>query len=85
MKLVGLRPLSQVRYNEFPEDIKRERIKYKSGCIPPYLALCMFDDQANIEAERLYLKDYKNQPFITDIRYLFKALLNMITMRCCSS
>ncbi len=59
MKLVGLRPLSRVRFNEFPEDLKKERIKFKPGCFPPYVALNMPDCNANIEAERIYISDLK--------------------------
>ncbi|MBN1158163.1 MAG: sugar transferase [Bacteroidales bacterium] len=85
MKLVGLRPLSQVRYNEFPEDLQRERIKYKPGCFPPYVALNMPDDKKNIEAERIYINDFRNHPFTTDIRYLFQAVYNIFTNKIRSS
>ncbi|MBN1414626.1 MAG: sugar transferase [Bacteroidales bacterium] len=81
MKLVGLRPLSWVRYNEFPEDLKIERIKYKPGCFPPYVALNMPDDKMNIEAERIYIRDFVKHPFMTDIRYLLKAVYNIITSK----
>jgi hypothetical protein len=79
MKLVGLRPLSQVRFNEFPDDLKKERIKYKPGCIPPYVALCMPDEEGNIEAERIYIRDFEKQPYITDIMYFIRAIYNIIT------
>ena len=48
MKIVGLRPLSRARYNEFPEDLKNERIKFKL-VYPPYVSLEM-TDEGNIEA-----------------------------------
>jgi len=79
MKLVGVRPLSLVRFNQFPEDLKKERIKSKPGCFPPYVALNMPDDKQNIEAERIYLRDKKRNPYFTDMIYLFKALYNIIT------
>lgn len=79
MKLVGLRPLSTVRYNQFPGDLKSERIKHKPGCIPPYVALNMPDDKMNIEAERIYLSDLCKYPKTTDLRYFFKALYNIVT------
>jgi lipopolysaccharide/colanic/teichoic acid biosynthesis glycosyltransferase len=78
MKLVGLRPLSLVRYNEFPKDLQKERIKYKPGCFPPYVALNMPDDKKNIEAERIYIKDLSLYPRYTDIRYLYKAICNIL-------
>ena len=85
MKLVGVRPLSLVRFNEFPEDLKEERIKSKPGCFPPYVALCMPDDRMNIEAERIYLRDKKRNPYFTDIKYFFKAIYNIITNKIRSS
>ena len=85
MKLVGVRPISIVRFNQFPEDLKEERIKLKPGCIPPYVALCMPDEKGNIEAERIYLRDKERNPYFTDIKYFFKALYNIITNKIRSS
>jgi lipopolysaccharide/colanic/teichoic acid biosynthesis glycosyltransferase len=85
MKLVGLRPLSQVRFNEFPEDLRKERIKYKPGCFPPYVALNMPDNKLNIEAERIYINDLKLHPYTTDIRYFLKAVYNIVTNKIRSS
>ncbi|MBN2610586.1 MAG: sugar transferase [Bacteroidales bacterium] len=79
MKLVGLRPLSSVRYKQFPDDLKEERIKYKPGCVAPYVALNMPDDKENIQAERIYIKEFKLHPFRTDIKYLVKAIYNIST------
>ena len=85
MKLVGLRPLSRVRFEEFPEDIKAERLKYKPGCIPPYVALNMPDDKENIEAERIYINDLRAHPKTTDIRYFLMAVYNILTNKIRSS
>jgi lipopolysaccharide/colanic/teichoic acid biosynthesis glycosyltransferase len=85
MKLVGLRPLSQVRFNEFPEDLRRDRIRYKPGCFPPYVALNMPDDKLNIEAERIYINDLKQHPYTTDIRYFLKSVYNIVTNKIRSS
>ncbi len=79
MKLVGLRPLSKARFNEFPEDLQKDRVKYQSGCIPPYVALNMPDEIGSIEAERIYIRDYQKQPFTTDLRYFLKAVYNIVT------
>jgi lipopolysaccharide/colanic/teichoic acid biosynthesis glycosyltransferase len=85
MKLVGLRPLSLVRFNEFPEDLQIERLKYKPGCFPPYVALNMPDDKENIEAERIYISDLKKHPHTTDIRYFLKAVYNILANKIRSS
>jgi lipopolysaccharide/colanic/teichoic acid biosynthesis glycosyltransferase len=85
MKLVGLRPLSRVRFKEFPEDLKKERIKFKPGCFPPYVALNMPDCKANIEAERIYIRDLTAHPYTTDIRYFLKSVTNILTNKIRSS
>jgi lipopolysaccharide/colanic/teichoic acid biosynthesis glycosyltransferase len=81
MKLVGLRPLSKVRFDEFPEDLKAERIKYKPGCIPPYVSLRMAGDKQSIEAERIYINEYNRHPFLTDLKYFGKGIFNIILNR----
>jgi hypothetical protein len=77
--IVGVRPLSQTRFSQFPEDLREERIKYKPGCIPPYVALCMPDAIGNIIAERIYLREIKKSPYFTNLKYFLKAVYNILT------
>jgi lipopolysaccharide/colanic/teichoic acid biosynthesis glycosyltransferase len=79
MKIVGVRPLSQTRFDQFPEDFKEERKKHKPGCIPPYVALLMSSETENIEAERIYINDKKKKPYTTDIKYFFMAVYNILS------
>jgi len=79
MKIVGVRPLSKTRYEEFPEDFKCKRNKYRPGCIPPYVSLIMPSDEGNIEAERIYLEEKEIKPFLSDIKYFFLAIYNILT------
>lgn len=81
MKLIGLRPIGEVRFNEFPEDLKKERIKFKPGCIPPYVSLSMTDEKGNIEAERIYIKEKLQHPFLTDLKYFYLAVYNILIKR----
>ena len=78
MAIVGVRPLSRTRFKELPLDVQKERIKYKPGCIPPYVALNMPDAKGNIEAERIYFKDKKAHPYTTDIKYFFMGIKNIL-------
>lgn len=80
MKIVGVRPLSFVRFSQLPEDLQKERIKTKPGCIPPYVSLNMPSDKGNIEAEWIYLKD-KAKSYFTNIRYLVMAMINILTRK----
>jgi len=79
MAIVGMRPLSKTRFNELPEDVKKMRIKFKPGCIPPYVALNMPDKDSNIEAERIYMAEKEVHPFKTDVKYFFKAIYNIVS------
>ncbi len=79
MKLVGLRPLSQYKFDQLPEDLQIERVKYKPGCIPPYVALNMPDEKSSIQAERIYISEFKKHPLSTNIKYFFKAIYNILS------
>ncbi len=79
MKLVGIRPLSRRAFEDYPDDVKEMRIKYKPGCIPPYVALLKQGMAQSIEAERTYLKEKEKNPFVTDLKYFKMAVFNIIT------
>ena len=85
MKLVGIRPLSKRFLAEYPDDIKQLRLKYKPGCVPPYVALLKQNVDDYIESERIYLADKEKNPHTTDIKYFFKALFNIFTNKIRSS
>ena len=85
MNLVGVRPIRPARLDEFPEDLRELRKKFKPGCIPPYVSLLMGDEEGNIEAERIYLEEKIKSPYLTDIKYLIKGLYNMFTRKITSS
>ena len=79
MNIVGVRPLSQARYDEFPEDFKTRRNKYKPGCFPPYVALLMPNEKDNIKAERIYLDQKEKHPIWTDFKFFWLSVYNIVT------
>lgn len=82
MKLVGLRPVSEVYFNELEEEQKNRRLKVKPGCIPPYVAFNMSSSKENvIEAEQLYLEMKDKNPYTTDVKLFFVALKNIIFLK----
>ncbi len=85
LAVVGVRPLSKTRFAELPKDVQEMRIKFKPGCIPPYVALNMPDSKGNIEAERIYMQDKLKNGVRTDIKYFFKAVYNILTGKITSS
>ncbi|MFO8002078.1 MAG: sugar transferase [Marinilabilia sp.] len=85
LNIVGVRPLSRARFNELPQDLRELRVRYKPGCIPPYVALLMPDAEGNIEAERIYLAEKMKSPVWTDVKYFFMAVYNILSGRIKSS
>jgi lipopolysaccharide/colanic/teichoic acid biosynthesis glycosyltransferase len=78
LKLVGVRPLSETFFSTYPDDLKRERIKFKPGLIPPYYADMPQGIEQVWESERRYLERYKVHPWRTDFIYFFKAANNIL-------
>ncbi|RLD61344.1 MAG: sugar transferase [Bacteroidetes bacterium] len=85
MKIMGVRPLSVVRFSEFPKEMQDLRIREKTGCIPPYVALNMPSHVDNIEAEKIYLLEKSENPIFTDLKYISMAVYNILTWKIRSS
>ncbi len=85
LNIVGVRPLSETRFNELPEDLKALRVQFKPGCVPPYVALLMPDAEGNIEAERIYLAQKMKRPVYTDFKFFFMAIYNIFSGKIKSS
>jgi len=82
LKLVGVRPISERYFQDIPRDLQELRLKFKPGCIPPYVALNRKSDVNSVlQAEREYLEEKVKRPFTTDMRYFFKALFNIVFNR----
>lgn len=79
LKLVGVRPISQRYFQDIPKELQDLRVKFKPGCIPPYVAL---NRKGNVESvlqsEREYLEEKMKHPYTTDTKYFFKAIYNII-------
>jgi len=79
MKLVGVRPVSEVYFQDLPEELKQKRSRFKPGCIPPYVA---FNEKSNLqsvlECEAKYLEMKTKNPYFTDTKLFFKAIFNII-------
>lgn len=79
MKLVGVRPLGKTFLAQYPEDFRAKRLKQKPGCIPPYVAHIHNSIEEYIDAEKKYISSLEKHPILTDIKYFFWALYNIIT------
>ena len=78
MKLVGVRPLSEHFFSLYDEDLQMQRIKHKPGFIPPYYVDLPKTMDEIMESERRYFALYKKSPLITDLKYFFIALKNVL-------
>ncbi len=79
LKLVGSRPVSQRYFEDIPKDIQELRLKHKPGCIPPYVALNRKGSVNSVlESEREYLLEKNKNPYFTDTKYFFKAIINIL-------
>jgi lipopolysaccharide/colanic/teichoic acid biosynthesis glycosyltransferase len=79
MKLVGVRPLSVHYFNLYSKELQEKRIKHKPGLLPPFYAdLPQTLDEIQ-ESEMKYLLACEEKGvFITDIRYLFLIIKNIV-------
>jgi lipopolysaccharide/colanic/teichoic acid biosynthesis glycosyltransferase len=78
LKLVGVRPLSEIFFNTYPEDLQNERLRYKPGLIPPYYADMPDSMDEVLASERRYLKRYAEHPIKTNFVYFFRAIKNIV-------
>lgn len=82
MVIVGVRPVSKVYFDLLPEELRNERLKFKPGCIPPYVSLNYNSSKEDVlAAEEIYLKQKKTKPLSTDFVYFFKAIYNIVIKR----
>lgn len=78
MKLVGVRPLSEHYFSLYNKELQEKRIKIKPGLIPPFyvdIPKTLDEIQAS---EMKYLLAYEKHPFLTDWKYFWKAVWNIV-------
>jgi lipopolysaccharide/colanic/teichoic acid biosynthesis glycosyltransferase len=81
MKLFGVRPLSQHYFDLYTEELREKRIKYKPGLVPPFYVDLPKTLPEIMESEMRYLQLYEKHPFLTDFRYFWKAVWNILFKR----
>jgi lipopolysaccharide/colanic/teichoic acid biosynthesis glycosyltransferase len=81
LKLVGVRPLSQHYASLYPEELRLRRQRTKPGLVPPFYADLPRTFEEILASEEAYLARYERRPFRTDLRYLGRALYNILVRR----
>lgn len=80
MKLVGVRPLSRHYFSLYTKEMQELRTKVKPGLLPPFY----YERQTpnTIEevqaSERRYTEAYLEHPFLTDMKYFFGTIGNIL-------
>ena len=78
MKIVGVRPLSQHYFSLYNEEVKAKRLRFKPGLIPPFYVDLPKTLPEIMESEMNYLAAYEKHPFLTDCKYFWKAVWNIL-------
>ena len=78
MKLIGVRPLSKYYFSLYTPGLREKRIKHKPGLVPPFYADLPKSLDAIMESEMNYLEKFEKHPRATDLKYFYKAMINII-------
>ncbi len=78
IKFVGVRPISEQYLSLYNAEYRKRRMNYKPGLIPPYYADMPRNLSDIINSERKYLDEYDRNKILTDVKYFFKALNNIV-------
>ena len=81
LKIVGVRPLSKTFFDTYPEYLQQKRIKTKPGLVPPFYYDLPKTTQEIYDSEERYIDQYLKSPIITDIKYFFVAMWNIIVKK----
>lgn len=78
VKIFGVRPISKHYFSLYPTEFQEYRKKFKPGLIPPVYVEIPKDLNDVVDIERRYLEAYERQPLLTDIRYMYLMIYNVI-------
>jgi lipopolysaccharide/colanic/teichoic acid biosynthesis glycosyltransferase len=80
MKWVGVRPLTQHFFSLYTPEMQQLRTKVRPGMLPPFYyekktPMGLDEIQAS---ERRYIEAYLEHPFLTDWRYFWGTVYNIL-------
>ena len=79
MKLIGVRPLSKHYFGLYTKELQEKRIKFKPGLLPPFYAdMPKTLDEIQASEMKYLLKCEKNGVFVTDFKYFWNILFNIV-------
>ena len=78
LQLFGVRPLSAQYFSMYPKDVQALRMKVKPGLVPPFYADMPETFEEICDSERRYIKAYLERPVSTQVRYFWRAFVNIV-------
>ena len=78
LRLIGIRPVSESFLNTYPDDLRRERLKFEPGLIPAIYADKPHSIEDVWESEKKYMREFKKHPLKTDFIYFSKIVKNIV-------
>ncbi len=75
--IFGARALSHHYFSLYPPSVRKLRIQFKNGLVPPFYADLPKTFDEIVESERRYFERKKKQPFKTDMIYFSRAMKNI--------
>jgi lipopolysaccharide/colanic/teichoic acid biosynthesis glycosyltransferase len=81
LKIFGVRPLSRHYFELYDEELQDLRCKVRPGLVPPFYVDMPKTLEEIQDSERRYIEAYLRRPLITDWRYFWKAVYNILVRR----
>lgn len=81
LALVGVRALSEHYFSLYPPDMQELRLKLKPGLMPPFYTDMPQTFDEIVESERLYIQKKTQKPFVTDWKYFWSGVWNILFNR----
>lgn len=78
VKIFGVRPISRHYFSLYSKDFQEYRTQFKPGLIPPVYVEIPKSVEDTQAIEERYLKAYEKQPILTDLRYLYRFVTNIL-------
>lgn len=81
MKIVGVRPLSRHYFSLYSDELQQRRTQYKPGLVPPFYVDMPETLEEIQQSELRYMDAYDKHPLLTDWKYFWTAIWNILVKK----
>lgn len=78
ISIVGVRAVSEAKFKLYAPELRKLRTQIKPGLVPPFYADMPETFLELQDSEKKYIQEKLKAPVVTDLRYLFKSIYNII-------